>query len=162
MKNNICIIFLLLTLMLASPAAFAQSKSAKTCMIGVRIIGAFKSSATSRADVQMSPALRDLGSQLTKLPFSKYVAAEYAQQMVALREKCVFDLADTNNERQKISVIPHETVEGRVRATVEWQGEGGVSIVSTRMRVENGQNVVLGADDTREQSTIVSIKFSCR
>lgn len=140
------------------------------CHVGVRLIRATRrpaGAAPVRAtrDLPMTSFLADVSDQLAPLPFTDYDTIDMAEQVVELRNSASFTLSGPRSEKHSILVQPHEVARGRVFTTVEWKDPHGDGLVSTKMRMVNGENVVLGADGLsdgpEDSSMIVSVRLSC-
>lgn len=138
------------------------------CKIKVRAIEgsekAKSSSNTVSKEVKSfapAPALNDVTPQLETLPFKKYQVLQQGEQAVKFNQQAVFKVSSPSNETQTVQVVP-EMIEGsKVHITVDWMGPQGEKVLSTKVKVQNGRNVVLGADEKESNSTIICIGVNC-
>lgn len=136
------------------------------CRVGVRLISARQTAIASPGvvDAQMTSFLADVRDQLANLPFSSYKPIKYVEGNVPLNQRAAFVLPASESERHTVYVQPHELSSGKVKTTIEWEGPSGESLVSTRMRVVNGENVILGTDPQSgaKSCRIISVRIDCR
>lgn len=160
---------ILLTLLLIPfQSAWAESAADEEsagfdCHVGVRLISAKRSGDREpRGEIRLQSILSDMSDQLVVLPFSDYRRVDNSEAQITFNKRSEFTLKDEAGLTHRIFVCPHHFVGKYIHAAVDWRGPNGETIVSTKMRIRNRQNVVLGADDTSSSSTIVGIKLDCK
>lgn len=132
--------------------AFAQS----ACLVTVRTVAGTKQEARP-----INSSLSSVKSLLEQLPFSGFEPLDYTEKRLRFEEQGVFSLAGIDKAINSVIITPHGISNGKVKATVEWKGVDGESLVGTRLRVRNGESVGLVVDGINDQSTIVGIQLKC-
>ncbi|MCB0324599.1 MAG: hypothetical protein KDD69_13545 [Bdellovibrionales bacterium] len=146
--------------------------SPAVCDIQVRLIrasrdkssgnGAESAGIGGRQMPKMHALLADVSAQLEPLDFDEYVTIDQASRQVRFLHTETFGMTDTSGLRHVISVSPHEMSREKVHLLLDWTDPDGVRLVSTKMRVPNGQNVMLGSEGTRRACTLVGVKVACK
>ena len=133
------------------------------CMIDVRSIkGSSPSQDNATKEFHAGEFLADLQDQLGSLPFTRYEALSHEIQKVPLHEKGVFRVVGAGEEQNTVFVDVECITNDGARVQIDWNGSKEQSVVSSQMRVVNGQNLVVGTDHDDSASTILSIKVNCR
>ncbi len=133
-----------------------------SCEVFVRLIKAIKSSPNSPVSAKkINAKLADVREQLAPLPFEDYETVDARTARVALSEKATFHLRHASQGVHTVRVEPHEVSGGRVHLTVDWEDAQGESLVSTMVRVVDGQNVMLGAEGKTDACSLVGVRVSC-
>lgn len=143
-------------------AAYGDN-TARSCDIGVRVICGSERSALRQSGKgpKLHSLLYDVSQQLEPLPFAKYSPLAHDRQRLAFEEQGTFRLLTHKKELHKLTVVPHRIEGEKVHLTVDWQGPGDEKLLSTKLRVVNGQNMVVGTDSDSDSSTILCIKVNC-
>ena len=105
--------------------------------------------------------IADLSSQLETLPFARYETVSEEQQLISFREKGVFNLKVEEGEEQILFVEPAMVTGSSVAVVVDWRSASGDELLSSKLKVGNGQNVVFGTDVSDDASLILCIKVTC-
>ncbi len=153
----------------AAPAKSSPSMIGSTgrCGVHVRVLKGWSKSKLRRAKVDTTLSdeerakIADLSSQLETLPFARYETVSEEQQLISFREKGVFNLKVDANEEQILFVEPAMVTGGLVAVVVDWRSGSGDELLSSKLKVGNGQNVVFGTDVTDDASLILCIKVTC-
>lgn len=131
-------------------------------MVRVRVVkGQNRSAEYARRPMQSGPLLKDLSKQLEALPFSSYRVIDVKEQPIRFGETGTFELAGAAQETHTISIAPQGRIHRKIQMMVDWHGPQGESLLSSKLRVENGKNVVLGTDSSRDASTMICIHLNC-
>ncbi len=156
------LLFLLGHLFILSPVA-AQSqvdeKARGQCRIAVRMLRVTDGPALDQSG--MSSFLEDMDDQLKSLPFKGYETVDFKETVAVFGKRAKVVLRGANTPAYTLAVIPHERGQGRVHLTVDWRGPDRRSLLSTKLRVREGENVMLGTDKTSGRPLLVAIKVMC-
>ena len=151
----------LLFCLVAGPA-FAQEANQPTCVTGIRVIRGLDSGPEVRKmKLRTGPNLRDVRGQLQTLPFKQFRILDRKEARVKVRERAEIQVMAANDMQHVVSVQPHLVSNGKVHFTLDWQGENGEELLSTKLRVKNGKSVVLGTDNSHNMSTILCVTLDC-
>lgn len=134
------------------------------CGVHVRVLKGWSKSKIERAtppnDAERDK-IEDLKSQLETLPFARYEKVSEEQQLISFREKGVFNLKVNEAEEQILFVEPAMVTGELVAVVVDWRSGSGDELLSSKLKVGNGQNVVFGTDVSDDASLILCIKVTC-
>lgn len=161
-----------LAVLTLSPDVVAADEAAKPvgstgrCGVHVRVLKGWSKAKLQRAAVNpVNDAERakiaDLSSQLETLPFARYETVSEEQQLISFREKGVFNLKAEAGEEQILFVEPAMVTGSLVAVVVDWRSGSGDELLSSKLKVGNGQNVVFGTDVSEDASLILCIKVTC-
>lgn len=128
--------------------------------VKVRKAGAMRGNLPPESEADRAK-IADLSSQLETLPFARYETVSEEQQLISFREKGVFNLKASEAEQQILFVEPETVTGGSVVVVVDWRSGSGDELLSSKLKVGNGQNVVFGTDVSDETSLILCIKVTC-
>ena len=142
-------------------SAPAPVPSAISCNISIQVIGASQQQKLSAPAIEMNSLPSEVHEQLAPLPFSHYHQIDSQEYTLPLKERHEFTLAGLNKEKHQLVLRVLDTMRDKIRVSVKWQGPGGGNLVQARMVVTNGEHLVLGADESKENSTILTVKISC-
>ncbi len=134
---------------------------AQNCEVGVRVIKGSEKEGKSTDLNSLGKSLVSMEPQLKKLPYKKYDEMTSRRQQVALGKESRFSVSDAMGKPQTVKVQPVSVSEKRVEVLVNWLGADSSKLLSTKVRVLNGESVMLGTDSSGKHSTILSIKVSC-
>ena len=136
---------------------------AGTCRVGVRVL-----LGTKRAEEQASSKrletgafLKDLNEQLEPLPFEHYETLSSDERVIHVRERGEFHLEVAGKEQHTIRVEPQSLFREGGYFMVEWVGNAGEKMLSSRLRLLNKKNWVFGTDNLDDTSTIMCIHVNC-
>ena len=139
-----------------------SSPAPKSCSIRVRAIKGEKLNTDGiKRSVKSGPMLQDLTKHLETLPYDHYRVLDVNEQQVVFGEKGEFKLRGERDEVYSLRVHPQTVVNKRIQLLVEWKGPNGESLLSSKLRVENGKNVVVGTDSEDDASTMFCIFVNC-
>ncbi len=136
------------------------------CGVHVRVLKGWSKSKLRRVTVNPledaeHAKIADLRSQLETLPFAQYESVSEEQQLISFREKGVFNLKVAEGEDQILFVEPAMVTGSSVAVVVDWRSGNGDELLSSKLKVGNGQNVVFGTDVSEDASLILCIKVTC-
>ena len=132
------------------------------CLVRVRVVSGSERFQTAAAEnVEVSSFLRDVRAQLKPLPYAKYRPIAHDEKTIRLEERGLFQVTTPEGEVHTLAVVPHTVADHRVHMTVDWRGPGAERLLFAKVRVSNGQNIVVGAENSRDSSTIMCIKVKC-
>ncbi len=156
------LLLLVLGLGIVENAASAEGVATSSCKIFVRLISSHKAKSPGTEARKVSASLADVEAQLAPLPFDNYETIDASTSEVAFSEQGVFRLSQASKGIHTVKVRPHEVSGGRVQLTVDWEDPQGETLVSTMLRVMDGQNVMLGAEGTKKSCALVGVRAQCR
>lgn len=104
---------------------------------------------------------KDIREQLTALPYEWYHPIDFEQKTVALGETARFELAGEKGEPQLLTVTLHQLVAGRIAASIHWVDSRGLTLLQTKMRIPNGEKVVMGTDSLPQSPVVLSLQTLC-
>jgi hypothetical protein len=172
MKNysfypSLCAAACLLALLLLPNFSFAEAG----CEIGVTLIHGSKKAEPKFAKhkklegnavrpdiVGFAPGLQH---NLSSLPFSAYKRIQTKKQSVKIGSRASFSLRDYKGGIHEVSVTPTHRISEKIQALVSWKGPDNSTLLSTQLRIINGQNMVLGAEQDKNSSLIVNVSLNC-
>ena len=131
------------------------------CTIFVRLIAAKRSADDSPEPAAVSSYLQDVSAQLAPLPLTDYQTLDSGTAEVPFGKEAFFRLRKNEGKPHTIRVVPHQMTGGRVQLTVDWKNPRGENLVSTMLRVPNGENVMLGDEGSDSTCALVGVKVSC-
>lgn len=142
--------------------ALAEEMSFANCHVGLRVIkGSQNSKEFSFRSLAVGKQLADIKSQLEPLPYGQYEVLDSETQLVRFGEEAQFSIRDANSLIHFLEVTPLGWSRKRIEVRVEWKGPRGKQLLSSKLRVADGKNVMLGTDSSSDESTIMSVKVSC-
>lgn len=144
------------------PSAKDEKPAVMKCALTVRLIAPTDVKDAHYGEVHMSSFVADANEQLQGLPFNGYRPLAIREAEVFAKQSAEFILSAEDTPRYKLQVSPQSLEEERVCLRVDWSEESGRSIVSTRIKVPNGENIVLGSDTVPGGPMLVIIKPKCR
>ena len=109
----------------------------------------------------MSSFLQDMDDQLKSLPFKGYETVDFKETRATFGKRAQVTLRGARTAPYTLSVVPHERGQGKVHLTVDWRDANRRSLLSTKLRVREGENVMLGTDKTAGKPLLVAIKVIC-
>lgn len=112
--------------------------------------------------LEVESSLSDLRPQLEALPFSRYEHITTVRQTIPLEETGLFSLKPAPGEEQLLFVAPQTVTGDGVSLMVDWKDVGGEELLSTKLKILNGQGVVLGTDLSPDSSAIVGVRAKCK
>lgn len=134
----------------------------KNCSIRVRAIkGEILNTDGVKRLVKSGPMLKDLTKHLETLPYEHYRVLDVKEKPVVFGEPGEFKLHGDHDEIYSLTVHPQSVVNKRIQLLVQWNGPTGESLLSSKLRVENGKNVVVGTDSEDDASTMFCILLNC-
>ncbi len=132
-----------------------------SCAVTVKAIsGSARVASASGKALEAGKFLSDVKHQLEPLPFQRYRIVDSTERSVELGSRSEFNVFD-DGARHTLFIKPCEVVGRRVQVRVDWTGPEGNTLLSTKLGVVNGKNVVVGTDTSGDTSTIMSIKIDC-
>ena len=174
-KNFFFLSLTVLPLCLVSRANAEENAVHAKCQINVRLIQAGhgnKGAKKNALDKTQSFSV-DENQQLEDLPFGSYNTVEVKTAETSSFTPVSFELVSgepKNNEHFTVSVTPHSLADNKVHYTLEWSAPGEKSVVATRLGVENGRSIMIGADLSSElgkkktkdgRCFIIGVKVTC-
>ncbi len=157
MRIDNFISLLFITVFLTPLSLFATD-----CDVSVRVVkGAVNDSEFKGKEMRVGKFISDMKNQLETLPYKEYTVLDSQKKLVAFGGKGAFTLADASKKIHSLSVSPLKKAEKRVTVMVDWKDPVGDTLVSTQLKVLNGENVVLGTDTSGDESTIMCITVDC-
>lgn len=112
-------------------------------------------------------SLADLKQRMAPYPLSEFKLLGSAGESVDFGEDAEFSLMGVGDSVHRIVVAPREAMGNRVKFGLGWIGPNGDTLVHSKMAVENGNLIVVGADgsvagDDDAHSTLLSVRVNCR
>lgn len=135
------------------------------CDVMVRLVEPKMEHRSKSADseyARMSSFVEDAGEQLKALPFNEFRPLAMQQARVAKGAKTKFILGAKGSPSYRLVVEFISLVSNQVGLRVDWQERSGREIVSTQLKVPNGENVVLGSDKLKGGPKVILIKSQCK
>ena len=161
-KSNSFITTIFLPGLLALNFVLVSPLMAEDCDVLVRIIkGEGNSEKFGGMDMKVGNYLNDMKSQLETLPYKQYNVLDSKSMKIGLGGKETFQMQDSQKQNHNVIINPLEIKGGRVKLMVDWTDAQGENLLSTQLRVVNGENVVLGTETSGDESTIMSINLDC-
>lgn len=148
----------------ASSSLASSSDALPTnCAVRVRAIkGDTHNPEGIKRPVTSGPMLKDLTKHLQALPYDHYRVLDVKEQPVPFGTVGEFKLAGEKNQTYELKIHPQSMVHRRIQLLVQWIGPHGESLLSSKLRVENGKNVVVGTDEEGgDTSTMFCIFLNC-
>jgi len=139
---------------LALPSGVKAEENAihAKCQINVRLIQAVHEIESKKHKQKQAKSAESLSSdehqQLEALPFGAYNTVDRKSAETSSFTPVSFELAagdSAGNENFTVSVTPHSLADNKVHYTLEWSTPREQSVVATRLGVENGRSVMIGA-----------------
>jgi hypothetical protein len=106
-----------------------------------------------------APSMRE---QLSALPSAKYSPLETKSDNVTFGRKAMFSLRDPYGGMHQVEVTPLRSVSGKIHTLVHWRGPDNSSLLSTKLWITNGQNMLLGTQISKDMTLIVNVSVGCR
>jgi len=148
---------------LVSPVLADENAVHAKCQIDLRLVQAMHES-LGKNDTGASLS-SDENEQLEGLPFGSYKTVDIKSAKTSSFTPVSFELAaeDENNKKLQfiVSVNPHSLADNKVHYTLEWSTTGEKSVVATRLGVENGRSIMIGADLSSELGKKKAKNSSC-
>ena len=155
-----------------------KNKSLPKCDVLLRVLkGSEKSEKLEGVKVKTGKYLEDVQLQLKSLPFRSYKVIGNEEQNIKLGSMGSFLVQDTKGQSHKLSVQPvsiggmsktgpaqsQEESLSSNHATVklDWFGPNKESLLSSKLHIKNGQDIIIGTDASKELSTIFCVKVDC-
>ncbi len=133
------------------------------CGVEVRVIkGAQRRGQYRFKRLETGNFLTDVKSQLQPLPYGSYKVLEAVEKEVRLGEQVDFQLTGATGDSQRLGVRPEKLLGKRVQTQINWEDAAGGPLLSTKLRMTNGETMVLGTENDAQSSTIVCIKVACK
>ena len=172
---------LVLPLSLPSVSFCEENAVHAKCQINVRLIKAVHGNVNKKSKkkaAEQAALSSDENQQLEALPFGSYKTVDMKSADTSSFTPVSFELAagdPKNTEHFTVSVTPHSLADNKVHYTLEWSTPAEKSVVATRLGVENGRSVMIGAalsselgsKDLRKKKTkdgrcfIIGVKVTC-
>jgi hypothetical protein len=141
------------------------------CQIRVRLIRAVKE-AVAKGKKVSADVPSDDSEQLQALPFGSYRTVDEKSAETSSFTPANFILSSgSQNKDFSVVVTPNSLADNKVHYTLEWKAPGEQSVVATRLGVENGRCVMIGADLSSEiksgkkvkndQCFIIGVNVTC-
>lgn len=99
---------------------------------------------------------------LDKMEYNEFHEQPNLVQLVRLGEEAKFRIDVEKQEKHDLYISPLFVKDGIVNFTVTWLDPAGKEVFASRMRVADGKELSLGAEHTRDYSTVVHVEFSCQ
>lgn len=175
-RKIVCSLVVAVSLALV-PGANAQENAVHAkCEINVRLVQAIhgrKTKGVNNKENQQKSLSADEHQQLESLPFGSYATLDIKTAKTSSFTPVVFDLLagdSKNRETFTVTVTPNSLADNKVHYTLEWSTPAQKSVVATRLGVENGRSIMIGADLSSELGSseakdrrcfIIGVKVSC-
>jgi len=134
---------------------------AENCEVGVKVIKGSKHKSKTTNFGSLSKSLVTMKGQLGNLPYKEYGVMTTRSQSVKFGAEGNFSVRDAMGKPHVVKIKPLTVKDKRVEVLVDWHGSDSSKLLSTKLKVLNGENVMLGTDSSGEHSTILSIQVSC-
>jgi hypothetical protein len=102
----------------------------------------------------VDPALEDLVSKLSQLPFRSFRLVAAKDEQLSLRKKEVMHLPND----QTLAFRPMYMDSKRVGLWLSWKDSSGGSILDTRIHFDANESILTGTDCSPDTGTILAIK----
>ena len=167
LRRSVLSVACLLSTVVALEPAYSQ---ASHCDLMVRLVSAMGGPGVKEGqevslpakNLHMSSFVQDASDQLGALPFDDYRPLDRKEARVVKGQSVTFMLRAEGAADYKLSVEPKIISKKRVCLKVDWRERSGRKIVATRLKVANGENVVLGSDEGEHGPMVVLIKPVCK
>jgi len=123
-----------------------EANAATKIALTVRVVSAVKSELTN---LQIDSGIKDVASQLRRLPFNHFRLMSESHEEVALKQKQVIPL----NRGQILSVRPLQFENDRITLWLKWCDDDGSQILDTKMRLESGRGMLAGTESSDDGSS---------
>lgn len=162
-----------------SEEAKLNSKPLANCDVLLRVLtGSEQNKKLEGVKVKTGKYLEDVQLQLKSLPFRNYKVIGDEAQNVKLGSMSNFLVQDTKGLSHKLSVQPLSIGADMSKAEVgppkkgtlslnhttvklDWFGPNKESLLSSKLHIKNGQDIIIGTDASKELSTIFCVKVDC-
>lgn len=98
--------------------------------------------------------------QLKNLPFTAYSLLKKEKQTLSFNQVSHFSQG-TEKEENKVAITPLKVEGEKVQALIEWTVPEGENILSSKIWLTNGGNMVFGADDGNARCTVINVAIKC-
>lgn len=133
------------------------------CQVSLRVVKGVERFPGERVRrLHSGEMLKDLREQLEPLPFRRYSLLEAKTASVVLHQEGQFKVKDLQGAEHEVNITPLEFKDGQVSLMVDWSGPDREELLSSKLQVESGKNIVVGTDNEGNQSTILCVKVDCR
>lgn len=165
-----------LSLCLLSVGQAEENAVHAKCEINVRLVQAIYGNKAKSVESKnnVNPSLTaDEHQQLEGLPFGSYYTLDMKTAKTSSFTPVVFELLAGDAKAKEfftVTVTPNSLADNKVHYTLEWSTPNEKSMVATRLGVENGRSVMVGADLSAElgkkksknsRCFIVGVKVTC-
>lgn len=132
----------------------------KRAVVEKSVTGATPSSLSEESEYAnaFAPGMRE---QLSALPSARYSPVETKKDRVTFGRKAMFSLRDPYGGMHQIEVTPLRTVSSKIHTLVFWKGPDNTTLLSTKLWITNGQNMLLGTEISEEMTLIVNVSIGC-
>ena len=128
-----------------------------TCQLGVMLIeGKKEAVANSRSAIP-----KNVRKQLDTLPFSDFLLLQRRSELSKFGEKTFFSLRDAKGGIHQLELTPLEVASNKVHGLVLWKGPSNSTLLRTKLWIENGKSIVVGAEMDDSNSLILDISIDC-
>ena len=134
---------------------------AESCEVGVKVIKGSKQKSKATNFGSLGKSLVSMKGQLENLPYKEYGVMTTRSQSVKFGAEGNFSVRDAMDKPHVVKIKPLTVKDKRVEVLVDWHGSDSSKLLSTKLKVLNGESVMLGTDSSGEHSTILSIQVSC-
>lgn len=133
------------------------------CEVTVRVIkGSGRSAISAEQELETGEFISDVKHQLQPLPFQSYKVIDSAIRRFEIGTSEDISVFTSRDTRHVLRILPQWAAGERVQVQVDWSGPQGENLLSTKVSVVRGKNVVVGTDEDENSSTIMCIKVDCK
>lgn len=137
-----------------------SSAHAEDCDVSLRVMRGQKSSGDTRVQ-EIPKMLDDISGALKAVPYKNFNVLDTQKTRVRFESSATFMIPGADGEKQSVTIVPHKFVGKRVKTTVNWFNNAGDEILSTKLRIINSENMVVGTDHQGGRSTLVCVSINC-
>lgn len=97
--------------------------------------------------------LQDIESELSTLPFKKFMLLDSQDVTISLKEKEQIKLSNGD----KITIRPLYINSGKLCFWFKWVDKKGLQVLDSKLHVEKGKGIIAGADSSEKEANLISL-----
>lgn len=148
MSSLLKIVFLIFVFFCIKPA-FAN------CEIGLSLL-----EGSNKNKEQSQELESEILEQLKGLPFSTFSLVKKESKKGDYNQVTEFDLVNCKG-KNKVTITPLKAEGDKVQALIDWSLVSGENILSSKMWLSNGGNMVFGTDHDDTTCTVINVFLKC-